>query len=268
MAVDRAHSRKEVVKAPEDEGPQIVEPLPDEALDSRRELFNSIFRECSADVAKKASLAEREQRELLDAQSLTYGEVDLDTLHDILNTVKREHGPLYHNRGIFLDLGSGAGKACVAAGLLHPFQRVVGIEHLQCLNDFAVAAQEKYVAATLPDSGMKPEIELLKGDFIADMEEKLEPIVSEVVILLVVATCFSEEQMEAVAKLAEKMPGGSIVVSFTQMLPESVVNQEAGGWTLVHSELKQMMWGRSTCFIFKKVPVIKLDAEVTDQGVG
>lgn len=248
-----------------DEGPQPVPPLPDEALEGRLELFKQIFSDCSADVAKKASLAERQASERLDVPSLTYAEVDFEILHDILNTVKREHVSFYANTGVFVDLGSGAGKACVAAGLLHPFQRAVGIEQLQCLNEFAMAAIAKYKDVTLPDGASKPEIELIQGDFVADMVEKLEPIASEISMLLVVATCYGEDQMKAVAMLAKMMPAGSIVVTFTQPLPDSVIGREAGSWALVRSEQKKMMWGSSTCFIFKKVAE---SAAATEKGAG
>ena len=51
--------------------------------------------------------------------------------------VKEKDMPLFANKGVFVDLGSGSGKACLAAQLLHPFEKVVGIETIQCLHDFA-----------------------------------------------------------------------------------------------------------------------------------
>jgi tRNA G46 methylase TrmB len=38
----------------------------------------------------------------------------------------------------FVDLGSGTGKGCLSAALLHPFQTVIGIELIPSLYDLSV----------------------------------------------------------------------------------------------------------------------------------
>jgi hypothetical protein len=239
-----------------DAEPGAVPTLPDNDFDSRRKLFNGIYSTCSPEVAKQASRAERENTSLLDNQSLTYGEVDIASLHELLDVVKRQHGSLHSGKGAFLDLGSGAGKAVIAAGLLHPFSRVVGIEKLECLSDFALGACERYKAALLPDGVLKPEVQILKGDFVELLEgQELQDLAPEVAICLSVSTCYGEEQMQALAKFAKLMASGSFIITFTQTLPDCLLKAEARGWSLVHSSLMQMMWGPSTVFIYKKVPV-------------
>jgi hypothetical protein len=234
----------------------LVLPLPDTELEGRRQLFASIFSQCSSEVAKKASRAERESASLLEVRSLTYGEMDLKSLHEILNTVKRDHGVFDSGRGVFLDLGSGAGKAVIAAGLLHPFERVVGIERLECLSQFAVAANERYQEVKIPGADLKPEAQFITGDFVELLEEQqLQELAPEVRICLAVATCYTEDQMQALARYARTMPSDAFVITFTQPLPASFVNNEAHGWVLVDSQEMQMMWGQSTRYIYKKVPV-------------
>jgi hypothetical protein len=237
--------------------PGAVKPLPDNALASRQSLFDNIFSACPADVAKQASRAERQSDNMLsDLQSLTYGEVDLRSMHDILNLVKRELGNLHAQTGIFLDLGSGAGKAVIGAGLLHPFAQVMGVERLQCLSDFANTATERYREVTIPDGASKPEVQFLRGDFVELMEgQELQELAPQVAICLAVSTCYSDDQMQAIARFAKIMAPGSFIITFTQMLPESFIKSEAWGWELVHTMLMQMMWGQSTCFIYRKVPV-------------
>lgn len=237
-------------------GVRPVGPLADTVLVSRKRLFRSIFSDCSPEVAKKASRAERESASLLEVQSLTYSEMDPQSLHEVLNLIKRDHGTLHSGRGIFLDLGSGAGKAVIAAGLLHPFARVMGVERLQCLSDFALTANERYSKVTLPDGDAKPQAQFLRGDFVELLQgQELQELAPEVAVCLAVATCYTEEQMQAMARFAKSMAPGSFIVTFTQTLPDNLVKSEARGWVLVHNQLMQMMWGPSTCFIYKKVPV-------------
>jgi hypothetical protein len=238
---------------------EVAQPLPDEELGAYRQVFHSIFRDCTPEVAKRASLTEREN-ELLEEQSLTYSEMDINTMHKLLNLVKREFTTLHVGCGTFLDIGSGAGKALIAAGLLHPFRVVVGIERLECLAGFAATASEKFQNAELPNGTYKPQVRLLKKDFVRaseDEDQELQVFLPDIVLCLAVSTCYGEAEMQAVGSLARKMPGGSVLITFTQELPESFLQTEAGDWLLVHIEPMQLIQGEATCFIFKKVPVTR-----------
>lgn len=277
--------------------PQPVQPLPDEELEVRQACYDSIFAEFGAIDLKEKSRAERKENEKQDIKSLTYSELDVPTMHQLLNKVKRDHGPLFESKGIFLDLGSGAGKACIAAGLLHPFQKVVGIECMQCLNSASTAAAAKYQEAQLPEGVIKPEVEFIQGDFVSEFEAKLEAIAPEVVVCLAVSTCFGEAELNAMGTMASKMPDESVFITFTQGLPESLVidldrnpaqrrcvavkkalakrgvepssveinveppANDPFGWTLVHTERMQTLGGASTCFIYKKIVVPGLRPE-------
>lgn len=235
----------------EDAGPKVVPPLPDEELEERAKVFDEIFAECHPDVAKKGSVDERDAGGL-DDEGFTYGEMDMLNMHKILNMVKQDFGPLYENQGAFVDLGSGCGKACVAAGLLHPFSKVVGIEYLSSLSTQATAAEAKFTEVALPEGVTKPETQFTKGDFVADMASLL-PLAPETILCLAVATCFNEDRIEALAKFASAMPADSLFVTFTQMLPESVLGDSSdGGWSVLCTFALEMLWGTSTCFIFKK----------------
>lgn len=276
---------------------QLVEvpALTDEDLEPRQACFDEIFAECGAEKAKAASLAERKgdagKEAGLDVKpGLTYSEIDFPVIHFLLNKIKEEHGPLYQGRGVFLDLGSGAGKACVAAGLLHPFEKVVGIELLQSLSDMATAAQAKYTEAQLPVGVVKPPLEFVKGDFVAEFAEKIDPLAPQVKICVAAATHYSPEQLQAMTNLAKKMPSDSIFISFTQRLPEDIVidpdrhprqrrakavkqaysvrgvdpdtvevtvdppENDPNGWTSLMSEQVQLGWGSAMVYVYKKIP--------------
>mmetsp|Transcript_117785 Transcript_117785/g.293720 ORF Transcript_117785/g.293720 Transcript_117785/m.293720 type:complete len:309 (+) Transcript_117785:99-1025(+) len=268
-----------------------VPPLSDEAFQARQPIFDEIFAGSTAQDIKAKSIAERKENGLED-RSLTYGEIDFGLMNQILNTVKTNFGPLYE-KGVFLDLGSGVGKACVAAALQHPFEKVVGVETLQSLSDVGAAAAAKYQEAQLPEGVHKPELQLVKGDFVSEFEAHIEPVAAQVTVCLAVATCYGEKETQAMVAAARKMPENSFMISFTQALPESFVvdkqrhprqrkaaavrkacarrgvepcpasevevpdNEfDPDGFTLVHRETVQVPWGApATVFVYKKVPM-------------
>jgi hypothetical protein len=306
------------VAAEEEPEEVVIEPVPPlaaEEYDARLQLFNDVFVECKADALKLASIKERtpaapaEKAEgeeageedagaadayaqaVQKAKSLMYGEVPFQILHDCLNEIKSQEMPLFPSKGLFTDLGAGAGKSCVAAALLHPFEKVVGVETLQCLVDAGAAALAKYSAAEfiLPEGVPKPEVALQKGDFVAEFEGILEPIAGQTMVALAVATTYIADQMQAISTFANKMPDGSYFIAIGQGLPDDVtfgLNRhplqrravavkkalavrgsdpdkieipeptvyDAVGWVEVSAKEVEMDWGTSKCFVYKKIP--------------
>jgi len=273
-----------------EEAPAVpVGPLGEEELEPREAAFQEIFGDCGAEDAKAASLAERKANGL-DKPGLTYQEIELQVINRLLNKIKADHGPLFESKGIFLDLGSGAGKACIAAGLLHPFEKVVGIEMLQSLTDMANKALAKYQDVQLPEGVVKPPVEFIQGDFVAEFEAKLDPLIPQVCVSVAAATFFDEQQLTVVTNLAKKMPDDSFLITVTRGLPEALVidkdrhpaqrraeavkkalrvrgtdpdtveivpeppENDPNGWTLLFCEEVQLVWGPATCFVYKKVP--------------
>jgi len=281
--------------------PEPVGPLPDEELEGRQMLYEAIFASTTADVAKMASINERRENELQD-KSLTYSELDISVLHQVLNTLKTSYGPLFAQKGLFVDLGSGTGKACIAAALLHPFEKVIGIETVQCLSDLANTALTAYNERQPTEEGLprNPEVQLIKGDFVADFEALLDPLAEQIVVCLAVATCYGPDQLQAMANLANKMPDGSLFVTFGQGLPETVLfsknnsplyrrsvavkkalaqrgldprgveieeptTYQPEGWVQVHTEEFAVVYGNTRCFIFKKL-LPPQEVDVAEEG--
>jgi len=284
--------------------PEPVPPLSEEDLENRQACYDEVFAEFPALEVKQKSMAERKEKEAAPPAeegeegveqapettpniALAYSELDFPTVNKLLNLIKEKSGPLYPSKGQFLDFGSGAGKVCVAAALAHPFEKVVGVEVLQSMNDVANAAVAKYTEAALPEGVVKPEIQFIKGDFVAEFEP-LEAIAAEVAVCIVVATTFGEPELQAMAKLAQKMPEGSSLVTVTQTLPEEMVvdvnrdprkrraaatkkalakrgvepvgieivpqpaENDPNGWRLKHTENLELEWGTTPCYIYKK----------------
>lgn len=275
----------------EDKWPEPAAPLTDEELTARQGMLEEAFNGFPAVEVKMKSLAERKEGGLEDP-GLAYAEVEFGTIKSILGMVQEQLAPLYPGQGCFLDLGSGCGKPCIAAGLLHPFAKVVGVEMLGCLNDIAAAGLGKLKSEEmqLPEGFALPEISFVKGDFAAEFDAHIAPLAPEVTICLAVATCFGPPQLEAMAKLAALMPNNAVLITVSQGLPESLVIDldripaqrrakavktalkvrgvdpdsvtvevappvnDPNGWTLMHCQEMQMMWGAATCFVYKKLP--------------
>jgi tRNA G46 methylase TrmB len=86
----------------------------------------------------------------LDSHALTYGELTFATLAVVLRWVART-SDLPERGGTFVDLGHGNGKGLLAAALMHPFERVVGIEYLEDLHKVSEKLKGEY------DDLIKPE---------------------------------------------------------------------------------------------------------------
>lgn len=209
----------------EEEPRQPVPPLDDEQILERQTVFDQIFAEYPANKVKLASIEERNANEKAEDQSLTYSELDFDTVNNLITMLKNQHTRLYAGTGMFLDLGSGCGKACVAAALSHQFEKVIGVETIGCLDEVAQKANEAYKAVVLagdpaPD---KAEIQFIKGDFVADLTATLEPFAPNIAVCVAVATCYGDEQLNALAMLADKMSDNAIFVTYSQVLPDWVM---------------------------------------------
>jgi SAM-dependent methyltransferase len=280
----------------EEKKPEPSVPLPDDALAARKGFFDEIYASTQTSELKLKARTWRQQAateaEKEEDKSLVYSEVDMDTIHVILNRVRSDFGPIFNKQGTFLDLGSGAGKACVAAALLHPFEKVVGIEKVQPLVEAATAAAEAYGNVQMPEDVHKPPLEFIVGDFAADFEAKLTDVAPKVTVCLAFATFYGQEQLDAMAKLAEAMPACSIFITVGQRLPEKLLidldrspakryNVAAKkalalrgkapegiaivaeppencpyGWFQVHSEEVQLAYGKSMFFIYKKIGAV------------
>lgn len=77
------------------------------------------------------SLQERKAIGKYDDKTLTYGEVTFEAVAEIIILARKKFQ--LQSGGIFFDLGSGNGKAMVAAALTHDFESVCGIECLEYL---------------------------------------------------------------------------------------------------------------------------------------
>jgi len=204
---------------------QPIPPLDEEQTAERKQLWEQIYAEYPANKVKLASIEERKANGKEDDKSLTYGELDFTIINNLITMLKNQHTKFYAGSGFFLDLGSGCGKTCVAAALSHQFEKVIGVETMTCLDEAAQKANEKYKEVALGGDppAEKPEIQFIKGDFVADLVATLEPLAPQIAVCVAMTACFGEEQLNALATLATKMSDDSIFVTYGQELPASVI---------------------------------------------
>eukprot|EP00752_Nemacystus_decipiens_P004889 g4449.t1 len=134
-------------------------------------------------------------------KTLSYAEFDLPYLAKMLRLAQLDDGD------VFLDMGSGTGKAVVAAGLLYPNLSVCrGVEILEGLHRESKTYARKY-------SGLRREkapIEFVQGEF---MDEAID--VSDVDIVFAYATKYSTERgiylTELSRKLLDLKPGAKVI---------------------------------------------------------
>jgi hypothetical protein len=155
-----------------------------------------------------------------DTDALVYGEIDM---HDFMTELLDKYGGTSAEGGgggdgtgrrIFVDLGSGTGKAVMAAGLCRHFSHVWGIELLPCTSAIAELLIEDYVRDVLP--GARPASNPLlscsveRGDFFQP-----DVLARWTGADFVFCNCVTWDQgtMDAMSAAAERMRPGALFVT-------------------------------------------------------
>jgi len=173
--------------------------------------------------------------EKISQKDLTYGEIDFDSFAQILNDAEIDENHL-----VFYDLGSGIGKAVIAASLLEDkFKGCFGIEILNNLYQASQEVLSKFNEEVRPllagRSGMK--IDFFAGNFF-DFDLRNGGVV------FVQTTCMTESTIETLAKHLSALKPGSIVITATKELPKP--------FTVYKKKSYQMGWGSATIYFHRR----------------
>ncbi|KAG7399611.1 hypothetical protein PHYBOEH_008399 [Phytophthora boehmeriae] len=224
----------------------VVSALSEETMTTMTQIFEALYQEHPLKVAKQASREERREREII-SMSLVYGEIAFAPFKVVLDVLKRWHHVLKKPGGVFLDIGSGSGKAVFAAALLHDFDACQGIEVLEGLH--AISQQvlqrwEKQIKPTFALSMQKKRtrISFTLGDaLVVDWPANAD-------LIFLNSTCFGERLMHALArKLAQCCKLGAIVITATHKIPDTH-NFEV----LRQLTVTQEAWGDATWYLHRK----------------
>ncbi|CAM9418751.1 unnamed protein product [Ectocarpus sp. 4 AP-2014] len=218
--------------------PNFLEDLHDLIDRESKRLYESLFVGLSLAEGKSLSKAERRRKGLMDDRALIYGEVDFASFATIL----REISALTESKTgeIFYDLGSGTGKALYVARLTQDFTHCVGIEILQPLHTAAQLVTNRFNAHVkrLLDRRCPQNASVFAGSF-------LEYDWSDGDCVFANSTCFPEDLMDALARQAEELKPGSIVVTFTKGL-------DSTAFEVLSKRRFEMSWGPATVFIHRR----------------
>jgi len=222
-----------------------------EVFSSGESLFVSLFEEYpDSEAGKELSRAERQVNQYLSA-SLSYSEVQYAAFHKIFTRLNRL-GFSDENDGVFVDVGSGVGKAVFAAALFHNFKKVVGIEILTSLNKASLGVLEKWremrLKRRLPAAKHDLEVSLLLGDALY-MNWAIDAAPD---VVFINATCFNSDMVRLLGVQLCRLRPGSFVIITSQPLDAIVDPRLPKYLELVLTEAMEVSFGGSVAVYFYK----------------
>lgn len=170
-----------------------------------------------------------------DSDAFVCGEIQFLPFFAILDSLKPKPGEMFY------DLGSGAGKAVLTAGLCFDFAKVKGIEILPGLSNLANTKLEeakKYAGEDVVLLNKLAVIQFVKDDF-------LDQNFSDGDIIFVAATCFNYSLWdELVKRLAALKVGARVIVTSKKI--------DHPQFELISESCEVMSWGENSVFIYVK----------------
>jgi len=173
--------------------------------------------------------------------ALAYGELSFQALAIIFEQIRVRCDRLHPEQtgGIFVDVGSGSGKMCIAAAFLQHFDEIRGIELVTGLHNLAVeSVLPAFRAASFPEmhAGLATsKIEFINGDITTESVDWSDADV-------VVCNCavFDETLMKCLAQKSLTMKSGSVFVTTSRPLPLEIIE---GVWNVVCAFKVNMEFG-------------------------
>jgi len=158
------------------------------------------------DISRNEIAKAKKEGRFKEVEGLGYGEVDVQAFGHFIRCL-----PPIHEKGTFLDLGSGSGKAVLAAAFSGMFSQCIGVEIMEPLHNLAIQALER---ATQLDERQASIATFELGDIF----EK-EALVAKADAILVTCTLFTDDMMERLNSVLNRFAkSGTIVVTTTRRL--------------------------------------------------
>ena len=201
--------------------------------------YTNLLKNHPVELGKSLSRIQREELGLL-SRNLVYGESSFIALGTAIEKIRQRFGGLRSGGGVFYDLGSGIGKPCFAAALLHPFDTCIGVEILSKLHDASNDILEKWNQTIKPTLGDNPpDIEFILAD-ISEMQW------ADATVVFAHSTAFDSTLMESIEGKSEELAVGSFFITFTKRLTSPQ-------WKVLDQSEQEVGWGRVSMFIHQKI---------------
>lgn len=182
-------------------------------------------------VGAACSRREREVTKKLSDNNLTYGEFGFPSLEYALTKIRDEFGLpqvgasgaagrlQVAGEGVFYDLGSGLGKAVIAACAVHPFRKAVGVETLEGLHVLSVELGKQYeeLAASLRGRGDERPLALVEFE----RGNLFDANIADADVVLAHCAAFDEDLMsDLTAFLGRHLKRGAFVITVSLLLAD------------------------------------------------
>ncbi|RLN51892.1 hypothetical protein BBJ29_005765 [Phytophthora kernoviae] len=208
-------------------------------------LFERVYRGYGAEYAKELSNEARKSSNLIKT-SYVYGEILFFPFADIVRWI----APSLPEYAIFYDLGSGTGKAVIAASLVHPFDQAIGIELLEPL--VHCAEKRKTSLEKLKSPLLKTDIDFITGNLLTTKWEGGDVVFCH-------GTCFNDKEWAEISLAAEKLKQGAFFISTSHVL-------RTGLFEVVKSLNFAMSWGTATVYIHRRRKIGRWAAQMLRGG--
>lgn len=183
----------------------------------------------------KALAAQFRRQQTGVAEQWVYGEIEFIAFGQLLAQMNPQAG------NVFVDCGSGAGKAVLTAALLYPELHCIGLELMPALHNLSAQQFQRFDQAlqAQPCLPYRYNIELLHQDM-------LEYDYQNADIIFINATCFSRQLIQQLSSRLEASKAGSKVIITSQMLPSPQFQLQQQTEIL-------MSWGMCRVFVYRRL---------------
>ncbi|CAH0492775.1 unnamed protein product [Peronospora farinosa] len=208
-------------------------------------VFEQVYRGFGAEYAKELSSEARKSSNLIKS-SYVYGEIQFFPFADIIRWV----APFLPEFATFYDLGSGIGKAVIAASLVHPFEQAIGIELFEPL--VHCAEKRKVALEKLKTPLLQTDIDFITGSLLTSKWEDGDVVFCH-------GTCFDDKEWTQISLAAEKLKQGAFFISTTHVL-------RTGLFEVIKSVKFTMSWGLATVYIHRRRKIGRWAAQMLRGG--
>ncbi|CAM9261116.1 unnamed protein product [Scytosiphon promiscuus] len=237
-------------------------------IDAKMALYDKVFEAHPVAIGKAISKAERDETDQSGDSTLVYGEITFKTLALALHKIKTKYGlpgvgssgpagVLQGERGgAFYDIGSGTGKPVIAAALLHPFDKAIGIEILEGLYTTSTELLKVW------EGGIRDKLDEKEGPtkvefFLGDAFDMNVCDWTDADVVFANSTCFDASLMRKMASAATALKKGAFFITLTKRLP-------AAYFKVLEHDMFPMSWGSATVYISQKTTAPFGDPNATD----